>query len=65
MRILFIGDIVGSPGRTMVRDYLPKLKDKYHPMLLLSMVKTRLLEKVLPKNLQTIFRMGSSSCYIR
>lgn len=31
MRILFIGDIVGSPGRTMVRDYLPKLKDKYHP----------------------------------
>lgn len=31
MRILFIGDVVGSPGREMVKDYLPKLKQKYHP----------------------------------
>jgi len=33
MKILFIGDIVGSPGREMVQEYLPKLKDKYHPNL--------------------------------
>ncbi|MGP4080150.1 TIGR00282 family metallophosphoesterase [Pseudalkalibacillus sp. R45] len=33
MRILFIGDIVGSPGRTMVETYLPKLKTKYQPTL--------------------------------
>lgn len=31
MKILFIGDVVGSPGRNMVREYLPKLKEKYRP----------------------------------
>ncbi|GLO66066.1 MULTISPECIES: TIGR00282 family metallophosphoesterase [Oceanobacillus] len=31
MKILFIGDVVGSPGRDMVFEYLPKLKDKYKP----------------------------------
>ncbi|MFC4387468.1 TIGR00282 family metallophosphoesterase [Gracilibacillus marinus] len=31
MKILFIGDIVGSPGRDMVQQYLPKLKGKYNP----------------------------------
>ncbi|MRH42642.1 TIGR00282 family metallophosphoesterase [Aquibacillus halophilus] len=31
MKILFIGDIVGSPGRDMVQTYLPKLKQKYQP----------------------------------
>lgn len=31
MKILFIGDVVGSPGRDMVKEYLPKLKDKYKP----------------------------------
>ncbi|MCT2534598.1 TIGR00282 family metallophosphoesterase [Aquibacillus koreensis] len=29
MRILFIGDIVGSPGRDMLQQYLAKLKQKY------------------------------------
>ncbi|MBS4172594.1 TIGR00282 family metallophosphoesterase [Bacillus sp. FJAT-49736] len=31
MKILFIGDVVGSPGRDMVSEYLPKLKAKYRP----------------------------------
>lgn len=31
MNILFIGDIVSSPGRTMLEEYLPKLKEKYYP----------------------------------
>ncbi|WP_173916441.1 TIGR00282 family metallophosphoesterase [Halobacillus sp. Marseille-Q1614] len=31
MRILFIGDVVGSPGRNMVDEYLPKLKQKFQP----------------------------------
>ena len=31
MKLLFIGDVVGSPGRDMVQEYLPKLKDKYKP----------------------------------
>jgi len=33
MRILFIGDVVGSLGRQTITDYLPKLKRKYHPQL--------------------------------
>jgi len=33
MKILFIGDVVGSPGREMVKEYLPKLKEKYRPHL--------------------------------
>lgn len=31
MIILFVGDVVGSPGRQMVKEYLPKLKKKYSP----------------------------------
>ena len=31
MRILFIGDIVGKVGRQALSDYLPKLKQKFHP----------------------------------
>src|SRR5690625_1403674 len=33
VKILFIGDIVGSPGREMLTDYLPKLKEKYRPQI--------------------------------
>lgn len=29
IRILCIGDVVGSPGRDMVQKYLPRLKEKY------------------------------------
>ncbi|TRM12464.1 TIGR00282 family metallophosphoesterase [Lentibacillus cibarius] len=31
MKILFIGDVAGSPGRDMVQAYLPELKVKYRP----------------------------------
>ncbi len=31
MNLLFIGDVVGSPGRDMMKEYLPKLKEKYRP----------------------------------
>ncbi|QQZ07875.1 TIGR00282 family metallophosphoesterase [Heyndrickxia vini] len=33
MKILFVGDVVGSPGREMISEYLPKLKSKYRPEL--------------------------------
>ncbi|MDE3838592.1 TIGR00282 family metallophosphoesterase [Bacillus methanolicus] len=33
MRILFVGDVVGSLGREMVSEYLGKLKEKYRPNL--------------------------------
>src|SRR5699024_2845466 len=31
----FIGDIVGSPGRAMLEEYIPKLKDKYRPEVII------------------------------
>lgn len=31
MRILFVGDVVGSPGRGMIQQYVPALKKKYTP----------------------------------
>lgn len=36
MKVLFIGDIVGSPGRQMVVDYLPRLKRKYTPDVIIA-----------------------------
>lgn len=33
MNLLFIGDVVGSPGREMVKEYVPKLKEKFRPQV--------------------------------
>ena len=33
MKLLFIGDVVGSPGRTVLKEYLPRLKKKYNPIV--------------------------------
>ncbi|WP_018922481.1 TIGR00282 family metallophosphoesterase [Salsuginibacillus kocurii] len=33
MKLMFIGDVVGSPGRKMVEEYVPKLKKKYRPSM--------------------------------
>jgi len=30
MRVLFIGDIIGGPGRHMVEEHLPRLQDELH-----------------------------------
>lgn len=35
MKVLFIGDIVGNPGMTMLKTWLPKLKEKYKPQVTL------------------------------
>lgn len=31
MKLLFIGDVVGSPGRKVLKEFLPRLKTKYRP----------------------------------
>lgn len=36
MKILFIGDIVGRPGRAIVRELLPKLKEEYSPDVVIA-----------------------------
>lgn len=33
MNILFVGDVVGSMGREMIKEYLPKLKSYYKPQI--------------------------------
>jgi metallophosphoesterase (TIGR00282 family) len=33
MRLLFIGDVVGSLGRATIAEYVPRLKKKYHPQV--------------------------------
>ncbi|HLS34729.1 MAG TPA: TIGR00282 family metallophosphoesterase [Bacillota bacterium] len=35
MKILFIGDVYGSPGRSMLEQYLPTLKEKYKPNIVI------------------------------
>jgi metallophosphoesterase (TIGR00282 family) len=36
LRVLFIGDIVGRPGRRAVRELLPSLQEKYAPELVIA-----------------------------
>lgn len=36
MRILFIGDVVGSLGREALATYVPKLKKKYRPQVTIA-----------------------------
>ena len=31
-RILFLGDVVGKPGRTAIKEGLPSLLDTYQPL---------------------------------
>ncbi len=33
MKLLFVGDVVGSPGRKILKEYLPRLKQKYNPII--------------------------------
>ena len=36
MKVLFIGDIIGEPGRKMVRQQLRGLRDMHHPDLVIA-----------------------------
>lgn len=35
-RVLFIGDIIGQPGRRALRRFLPRIKEKYSPDVVLA-----------------------------
>ena len=35
MKILFIGDVVGKPGRDILKKQISRLKDKYNPTFML------------------------------
>ncbi|MFY0542699.1 TIGR00282 family metallophosphoesterase [Brevibacillus sp. H7] len=36
MKLLFIGDIMGAPGREIVKEYLPLLKRKFQPAFIVA-----------------------------
>lgn len=36
MKVLFVGDIVGRPGRQLIRELLPSLKEEYQPDLVVA-----------------------------
>jgi metallophosphoesterase (TIGR00282 family) len=36
MKILFLGDIVGHPGRRIVKEWLPRLREEFGPDLILA-----------------------------
>jgi calcineurin-like phosphoesterase len=36
MRILFIGDIFGQPGRRFVKETLPRLREELQPDIVLA-----------------------------
>lgn len=64
MKILFIGDVAGSPGRDMLQAYLPKLKEKYRPNLIIVNGENAAAGKgITQKNLQTISAVGCSCHY--
>jgi calcineurin-like phosphoesterase len=35
MRVLFIGDVVGSPGRQGLREVMPALRERHEPDLVI------------------------------
>jgi metallophosphoesterase (TIGR00282 family) len=35
-RVLFIGDVIGRPGRNAVRSILPEIKEEYEPQLIIA-----------------------------
>ena len=49
MKLLFVGDVVGSPGRDMVKEYLPKIKENIDRKLPLLMGKMLLVVAELPR----------------
>lgn len=49
MNILFVGDVVGSQGRDMITEYVPKLKEKYRPHITIINGKMQQEERELRK----------------
>lgn len=63
MRIIFIGDIMGKPGRKAVTAFLPVLREKYKPDIVIANVENLAHGKgVTEKTLQDITSAGVDFC---
>lgn len=59
IRVLFLGDIIGKPGRTIVGSLLPDLKQEYEPDLVLANAENSAGGLgVTPESLETLRNMG-------
>ncbi len=64
MRILFVGDVVGSPGRGMIQQYVPALKKKYTPTVTIINGENAAGGRgITEKIYRNFFRMRSTSGY--
>ncbi|MDQ7865057.1 TIGR00282 family metallophosphoesterase [Peribacillus frigoritolerans] len=55
MKLLFIGDVVGSPGRDMIQEYLPKLKESIVRISRSSMARMQRVAGELQKRFTAVF----------
>ena len=59
MKVLFIGDIVGSIGRDTLEDYLPRLKRKYQPDVVIANGENAASGRGITKSIfQSLLHMG-------
>lgn len=59
MKIFFIGDIMGSPGRDLFEHFLPRIKKEFSPdFLILNGENTAAGRGITPKIAQTFFDLG-------
>ena len=65
MRILFVGDVVGSPGRGMIQQYVPALKKKYTPTVTIINGENAAGGRGITEKYTETFRMRSTSGYTR
>ena len=63
MRILFVGDVVGSPGRGMIQQYVPALKKKYTPTVTIINGENAAGGRGITEKYIETFRMWGASSY--
>ena len=62
MKILFIGDIVGSIGRDTLESYLPRLKRKYNPDVVIANGENAAAGRGITKNIFQDFAAYGCGC---
>lgn len=61
MKILFVGDIYGEPGRRILLENLDKLKSEYKPNLIIVNAENAAHGRGITKNIQRVYECRHSS----